>query len=108
MTKRRVRSAKGVIVDFNLMEVKEQIASTPKSTDVTAREDFIEQRLKRRARRLAEKRLEETKRKEAEKAKAELERQEKATAEKTEETSNKTKTSTPKKRVRRIKKKTEE
>lgn len=45
---RPVRSARGVLVDFDLLKIKQQIASTPKPTDVKARENFIDQKFKRR------------------------------------------------------------
>lgn len=48
---RQVRSMRGEKVDFDLMEIKAQIASQPKTTEVKAREDFIETRLRRRAKR---------------------------------------------------------
>lgn len=49
---RGVRSARGVIVDFDLLKIKNQIASAPKTTSVKAREDFIDQKFKRRLKRL--------------------------------------------------------
>ena len=42
------RSAKGETVDFDLLRIKEQIASAPKTTNVQAREDFIDRKFKRR------------------------------------------------------------
>jgi len=45
---RKTRSAKGVEVNFDLMKIKEQIASAPPSIDVRKRQDFIESRLRRR------------------------------------------------------------
>ena len=45
---KKVRSARGVIVDFDLMKVKEQIAAAPTPLEVKARQNFIENRLKRR------------------------------------------------------------
>jgi len=47
-----VRNAKGAIVDFDLLKIKNQIASAPKTTSVKAREDFIDQKFKRRLKRL--------------------------------------------------------
>ena len=44
------KSAKGVIVDFDLLRIKEQMASAPPSIDVQKRQDFIESRMRRRAR----------------------------------------------------------
>ncbi len=45
---KKVRSARGVIIDFDLMKIKEQIASAPAPLEVKARQNFIESRLKRR------------------------------------------------------------
>jgi len=45
---RKVRSAKGEVVDFDLLKIKEQIASAPTPTEVKTRQNFIENRLKRR------------------------------------------------------------
>lgn len=49
---KRTRSAKGTMVDFDLFRIREQIANAPTPTTVAARENFVEQRLKRRTRRL--------------------------------------------------------
>ena len=49
---RVVRSAKGKIVDFDMLKIKQQIASVPKPTNVKAREDFIDKRFKRRLKKL--------------------------------------------------------
>lgn len=51
-----VRSARGELVDFDLLRIKEQMASTPKQTTVQQREQFVDQRLKRRVGRLARQR----------------------------------------------------
>ena len=45
---KKVRSAKGEVVDFDLLRIKEQIASAPPPQDVKLRKDFIENRLRRR------------------------------------------------------------
>ena len=45
---KKARSARGVTVDFDLMKIKEQIASAPTPLEVKARQNFIEGRLKRR------------------------------------------------------------
>ncbi len=45
---KKARSARGAIVDFDLMQIKKQIASSPAPLEVKARQDFIENRLKRR------------------------------------------------------------
>lgn len=47
MTK-KIRSARGEQVDFDLLRIKEQIASSPPPMDVKKRQDFIEKRLRRR------------------------------------------------------------
>ena len=46
-----VLSAKGVRVDFDLLRIKEQIVSAPKTTTVKAREDFIDKKFSRRLKR---------------------------------------------------------
>lgn len=43
-----VRSAKGVAVDFDYLKIKQQLASAPPPVDVRTRQNFIENRLKRR------------------------------------------------------------
>lgn len=43
---------RGQIVDFDIIRIKQQIASAPKTTNVRAREDFIERRLRRRIKRV--------------------------------------------------------
>lgn len=48
---KKVRSAKGEIVDFDLMKIKEQMANAAPPADVKAREDFVDRRLRRRLRR---------------------------------------------------------
>lgn len=48
MTKRIVRSARGEIVDFDLLTIKEQIAAAPPPITIRARENFIDRQLKRR------------------------------------------------------------
>ena len=45
---KKIRSAKGEIVDFDLLKVKEQIAAAPAPQDVKMRQDFIEKRMRRR------------------------------------------------------------
>jgi len=49
---RKVRSAKGEVIDFDLLKIKEQIASRPPTTDVKKREDFIDKKLRRRVKRI--------------------------------------------------------
>ncbi len=45
---KKTRSARGEQVDFDLLRIKEQIASSPPPMDVKKRQDFIEKRLRRR------------------------------------------------------------
>lgn len=52
MTK-TVKSARGETVNFDLIRIKQQIAAAPKPTNVQAREEFIDQKFKRRLNRLA-------------------------------------------------------
>ena len=42
-----VKSARGEVVDFDLLKIKQQIASAPKTTTVQASEDYIDQKFKR-------------------------------------------------------------
>lgn len=49
---KKVRSARGEMVDFDLLKIKEQMASAPPPTDVRARQDFIEKRMRRRIKRV--------------------------------------------------------
>jgi len=49
---RKTRSAKGVMIDFDLLKIKQQIASAPPTTDVKKREDFIDRKLRRRVKRI--------------------------------------------------------
>ena len=52
MPGKKVRSAKGQMVDFDLLKIKEQIASDPAPLDVKARQDHIDARLRRRLRKV--------------------------------------------------------
>ena len=45
----KVRSSRGVMVDFDQIKIKQQLAQAPSTTDVKAREDFVERRSRRRA-----------------------------------------------------------
>jgi len=45
---KKVKSARGEIIDLDLFRIKEQIASMPAPVDVKQRQDFIERRLRRR------------------------------------------------------------
>ena len=49
-----VRSARGQLVDFDLLKIKQQIAAAPKPTNVQVREDFIDPRLRRRIKKLTQ------------------------------------------------------
>lgn len=72
-----VRSAKGQNVDFDMLKIKQQIASAPKPTNVKAREDFIDQKFKRRLKKM--KRDVSQKAKEEAKAKEETKTEDKKT-----------------------------
>lgn len=50
---KKVRTAKGSVIDFDLFKIKQQMGNVPKTVDVKTREDFIERKL-RRLRRKAE------------------------------------------------------
>jgi len=52
---KKVRSARGEIVDFDLMKVKEQIEAAPEPTSVQARQDFIDQKMRRRLKKVKRK-----------------------------------------------------
>ncbi len=56
----KARSARGVVVDFDLLAIKEKLASTPKPVEVTERENFIAQKSRRRRTKKVEE-VEETK-----------------------------------------------
>jgi len=47
-TGRSVKSMRGVVVDFDLMDIASQLANSPKPAEVNAREDFVDKRLRRR------------------------------------------------------------
>lgn len=47
---KKVRSSRGEMVDFDLLKIKQQIASRPATEDVKARQNFIERKLQRRIR----------------------------------------------------------
>ena len=49
---KRVRTAKGQIIDFDLLKIKEQMVDAPKPTNVQARQDFIDQKMRRRVKRV--------------------------------------------------------
>ena len=52
---KKTRSAKGEVIDFDLLKIKAQIASAPKPTDVRKREDFIDKKLRRRTKKIKKK-----------------------------------------------------
>lgn len=61
---KKVRSARGEMVDFDLLRIKEEMAAAPQSLHVRKRKDFIEQRLRRKIKSIAcdmEEKKEETK-----------------------------------------------
>lgn len=43
-----VRTARGKLIDFNLLKIKQQLADAPAPTEVRERENFVERRLKRK------------------------------------------------------------
>lgn len=49
----KIKSARGETVDFDLLKIKEAIASNPPTTEVKARQDFIDKRLRRRIKKVA-------------------------------------------------------
>lgn len=50
---KKIRSARGEQVDFDLLKIKEQISSAAPPQDVKMRQDFIEKRLRRRLKKVA-------------------------------------------------------
>ncbi len=50
----KTRSARGEMVDFDLLKIKSQIASAPPTTDVTTRQNLIDQKLKRKVKRITQ------------------------------------------------------
>jgi len=51
---KRVRTAKGQIIDFDLLKIKEQMENAPAPANVQARQDFIDQKMRRRVKRVKE------------------------------------------------------
>lgn len=49
---KKVRTAKGQIIDFDLLRIKEQMVDAPKPANVQARQDFIDQKMRRRVKRV--------------------------------------------------------
>jgi hypothetical protein len=52
---KKVRTAKGQIIDFDLLRIKQQLGDAPKPANVQARQDFIDQKLRRRVKRVKDK-----------------------------------------------------
>lgn len=48
----RVKSAKGRVIDFDLLKIKRQMAGKPVTIDVKARQNFIDQKARRRLRKI--------------------------------------------------------
>jgi hypothetical protein len=48
----RVKSAKGKVIDFDLLKIKRQMEKKPISIDVKARQNFIDQKARRRLRKI--------------------------------------------------------
>lgn len=48
----KTRSAKGVMVDFDLLKIRQKLSAQPVTLDVKAREDFIDKKLRRRMRKI--------------------------------------------------------
>lgn len=48
----KVVSARGQVIDIDLLRLKQEMATMPKPIAIQAREDFIEKRSKRRNRRI--------------------------------------------------------
>lgn len=49
---KKVRSMRGEIVDFNLQQIKSQMKSNPAPHTVRARQNFIDQKLRRRVKKV--------------------------------------------------------
>lgn len=49
---KRVRSAKGEMIDFDFLKIKEQLAAAPAPMEVRARENFIERKMKRKIKKI--------------------------------------------------------
>jgi len=45
---KKVKSAKGVVVDFDLLKIKQQMAEKPTPVEVKNREEFIDKKVRRR------------------------------------------------------------
>ena len=49
---KKVRTAKGKIIDFDLLKIKEQMVDAPKPSNVQERQDFIDQKMRRRGKKV--------------------------------------------------------
>lgn len=49
---KKVRSAKGQTIDFDLLRIKQQLGDAPKPANVQARQDFIDQKMRRRVKKV--------------------------------------------------------
>lgn len=47
---KKIRTAKGDVVDFDLLKIKQQISTNPTPTDVKQRQQFVDKKLRRRYR----------------------------------------------------------
>lgn len=48
MSGSRTRSARGVIVDFDLLRIREKLAAAPRTVQVKERENYVESKSRRR------------------------------------------------------------
>lgn len=48
-----VRSARGAMVDFDMLKIKQALAAAPKPTVVKDRENFVDNKIKRKIRKLS-------------------------------------------------------
>lgn len=51
---KKVRSMRGEIIDFDVEQIKGQIASRPAPTNVKARQDFIDRKFRRRVKKISD------------------------------------------------------
>ena len=49
---KKVRTAKGKVIDFDLLRIKEQMINGPKPASVQERRDFIDQKMRRRVKKV--------------------------------------------------------
>lgn len=50
---KKIRTARGEEIDFDMMKLKNSMVQTPVKTDVAARKDFIDRKLRRRVKKAA-------------------------------------------------------